>query len=100
MNDLHLASQDGPHAVFPDGPPCSPSCPGSWSTWHDGYADGFEAVMASGSPAWTDAWNAGYDEAVSHGYGHREWRATYLGLGWCVGVVTAVLVVLASRWLG
>jgi hypothetical protein len=31
------------HPVYPGGPPCQPSCPGEWSTYHDGYADGFEA---------------------------------------------------------
>jgi hypothetical protein len=30
------------HPVYPDGPPCNPHCPGEWSSYHEGYADGFE----------------------------------------------------------
>jgi hypothetical protein len=40
-----VARQDAPpvHPVYPGGPFCSESCPGPWSTYHDGYADGFAA---------------------------------------------------------
>lgn len=31
-----------PHVVYPEGPTCSPDCPGPWSQYHDGYADGYE----------------------------------------------------------
>lgn len=34
------------HAVYPEGPPCNPHCPGEWSTYHDGYVDGFERAEA------------------------------------------------------
>lgn len=31
------------HEVYPGGPPCQPNCPGEWSMYHDGYADGHES---------------------------------------------------------
>ena len=30
------------HRVYPDGPPCQANCPGPWSSYHEGYADGYE----------------------------------------------------------
>jgi len=32
-----------PHPVYPGGPPCAANCPGDWSDYHDGYADGYES---------------------------------------------------------
>jgi len=29
------------HSVYPGGPDCQPNCPGPWSSYHDGYADGY-----------------------------------------------------------
>jgi hypothetical protein len=31
-----------PHPVYPGGPPCTDSCPGEWSSYHDGYSWGYE----------------------------------------------------------
>lgn len=36
-----------PHPVYPGGPPCQPNCPGSWSTYHEGYADGYAIAEAA-----------------------------------------------------
>jgi hypothetical protein len=30
------------HPVYPGGPPCNPYCEGDWSTYHDGYGDGYD----------------------------------------------------------
>lgn len=35
------------HAVYPAGPDCNPSCPGDWSEYHDGYADGYERAESA-----------------------------------------------------
>jgi hypothetical protein len=40
--DPRLAELTKRHPVYPDGPDCSPHCPGPSSDYHDGYADGFE----------------------------------------------------------
>jgi hypothetical protein len=35
------------HVVYPGGPLCQPNCPGPWSMYHDGYADGYERALAA-----------------------------------------------------
>lgn len=35
------------HPVWPDGPDCDESCPGDWSTYHDGYSWGYEKAVAA-----------------------------------------------------
>jgi hypothetical protein len=35
------------HPVYPGGPDCQPNCPGPWSMYHDGYADGYERAEAN-----------------------------------------------------
>jgi hypothetical protein len=42
------------HPVWPEGPDCDPGCPGSWSTWHDGYATGREVGQAEARRAALD----------------------------------------------
>lgn len=34
------------HPIYAGGPPCSEHCPGAWSEYHDGYADGYERGTA------------------------------------------------------
>lgn len=49
--DLRRDPEETPpktHLVYPEGPECSPSCPGDWSTWHDGYSAGYEDGMEAG----------------------------------------------------
>ena len=59
------------HPVYPDGPACQPNCPGEWSSYHDGYADGYlRAEAAQPAPPLDDlgaAW-AEVEAALPEGW--------------------------------
>ena len=46
MTDRTPTTEAGRHPVYPGGPDCQPNCPGPWSDYHDGYADGYENAEA------------------------------------------------------
>jgi hypothetical protein len=65
MTDRTPTSVPGRHPVYPGGPDCQPNCPGPWSQYHDGYADGYENAEARAeldvdvlAAAWLNVWGS------------------------------------------
>ena len=71
------------HVVYPGGPQCNPYCPGEYSSYHEGYSDGYwratddEAALTPGGKSHEHdidlcgecrnierkAWREGFDDA-------------------------------------